>query len=246
MWYILYGDVMNCLVTGGSRGIGKSTILKFASEGYNVVINYNNSQKDALELEQYIKNNYHVDVICIKCDVSQEDEVKAMFKVIKDKFNTLDVLVNNAGIAQDEPLEDKNSKSFLEVLKVNLLGTFLVSKYALEVMSKGIIINIASNNAYGGIIESCDYDASKAGVIALSHDFAKFLAPNIRVNVVAPGWINTDMNKDLFAEFKKAEEEKIFLKRFGNAEDIASTVFFLANNNYINDAVIKVDGGYGK
>ena len=237
---------MNCLVTGSSRGIGRSIVLKFASEGYNVIINYNNSQKEALELEQYIKNNYDVEVFTIKCDVSQENEVKTMFKVIKNKFNTLDVLVNNAGIAKDEILEEKNSDSFLEVLKVNLLGTFLVSKYALEVMSNGAIINIASNNAYGGIIESVDYDASKAGIIALSHDFAKFLAPNIRVNVVAPGWINTDMNKDLYEKFKKEEEEKILLKRFGNACDIASTVYFLANNTYINDVVIKVDGGYGK
>lgn len=132
----------------------------------------------------------------------------------------------------------------MKVIKVNLLGTFLVCKYGIKLMDKGSIVNISSNNAFGGFIESVDYDASKAGVIALTHDFAKFLAPNIRVNCVCPGWINTDMNKDMFLEFKHQEEEKILLKRFGEVEDIADTVYFLATNKYINDAVIKVDGGY--
>lgn len=237
---------MNVLVTGSSRGIGKSIIELFASNGHNVIINYNKSDKDYIKnIESTIKEKYKVDVISVKCDVSSEEEVKYMFDIIKKHFSKLDCIVNNAGIAKDSRIEEKSSEEFLSVIKVNLLGTFLVSKYGCRLMDKGSIINIASNNVTHGYIESCDYDASKAGVIALTHDFAKDLAPNIRVNCVSPGWINTDMNKDLFESFKKEEEDKILLKRFGEAKDIANTVYFLATNEYINDEIIKVDGGYG-
>ena len=237
---------MNVLVTGSSRGIGKSIIELFASNGHNVIINYNKSDKAYIKnIESTIKEKYKVDVISVKCDVSSEEEVKYMFDIIKKHFSKLDCIVNNAGIAKDSRIEEKSSEEFLSVLKVNLLGTFLVSKYGYKLMDKGSIINIASNNVNHGFIESCDYDASKAGVIALTHDFARELAPNIRVNCVSPGWINTDMNKDLFVDFKKEEEEKILLKRFGEAKDIANTVYFLATNEYINDEIIKVDGGYG-
>lgn len=237
---------MNVLVTGSSRGIGKSIIELFASNGHNVIINYNKSDKDYIKnIESTIKEKYKVDVISVKCDVSSEEEVKYMFDIIKKHFSKLDCIVNNAGIAKDSRIEEKSSEEFLSVIKVNLLGTFLVSKYGCRLMDKGSIINIASNNVTHGYIESIDYDASKAGVIALTHDFAKDLAPNIRVNCVSPGWINTDMNKDLFESFKKEEEEKILLKRFGEAKDIANTVYFLATNEYINDEIIKVDGGYG-
>ena len=237
---------MNVLVTGSSRGIGKSIIELFASNGHNVIINYNKSDKDYIKnIESTIKEKYKVDVISVKCDVSSEEEVKYMFDIIKKHFSKLDCIVNNAGIAKDSRIEEKSSEEFLSVIKVNLLGTFLVSKYGCRLMDKGSIINIARTNVTHGYIESCDYDASKAGVIALTHDFAKELAPNIRVNCVSPGWINTDMNKDLFESFKKEEEEKILLKRFGEAKDIANTVYFLATNEYINDEIIKVDGGYG-
>ena len=237
---------MNVLVTGSSRGIGKSIIELFASNGHNVIINYNKSDKEYIKnIESTIKEKYKVDVISVKCDVSSEEEVKYMFDIIKKHFSKLDCIVNNAGIAKDSRIEEKSSEEFLSVLKVNLLGTFLVSKYGYKLMDKGSIINIASNNVNHGFIESCDYDASKAGVVALTHDFARELAPNVRVNCVSPGWINTDMNKDLFESFKKEEEEKILLKRFGEAKDIANTVYFLATNEYINDEIVKVDGGYG-
>ena len=130
--------------------------------------------------------------------------------------------------------EDRQRK--MRKVSVNLLGTYLISKYSLEVLKKGCIINIASNNVYeGSYIESIDYDASKAGVISLTHSLARFLAPNIRVNAVAPGWILTDMTKDLDLNFKKCEEDKILLKRFGKSEEIADAVYFLASNEYVNE-----------
>lgn len=238
---------MNVLVTGSSRGIGAAIIKKFASNGWNVVINYNNSQIDAEKLESELKK-YDIEVLKIKCDVKNEEEVKNMFLKIKEKFNSLDVIVNNAGISLDNELNDKDANEFMTVVKTNLLGTYLVSKHGMNLLKKGSIINISSNNVFNGnIINSVDYDASKAGIISLTHDFAKHLAPDIRVNCICPGWINTDMNKNIYSEYKKEEENKILLKKFGEVEDIANTVYFLASSDakYINDTIIRVDGGYG-
>ena len=239
--------LMNILVTGSSKGIGAAIIKKFASKGWNVVINYNFSQKEAHDLETYIKR-YNIKVLNIKCDVKNEVEVKNMFTKIKEEFGNLDVIVNNAGISLDNELSKKDAKEFMTVVNTNLLGTYLVSKYGTKLLKEGSIINISSNNVYiGGIIESVDYDASKAGIIALTHDFARYLAPKVRVNCICPGWINTDMNKDLYIDYKKEEENKILLKKFGEAEDIANVVYFLASKEakYINDTIIRVDGGYG-
>ena len=236
---------MNVLITGASRGIGRAIAEKFASEGFNIIINYNKSKlEDVEKLKEYLENKYNIKVLCLKCDVSQEEEVKKLFSDIKKWCEKLDCIVNNAGIANDMPLDEKTSFDFLDVLKVNLLGTFLICKYGYKLIDEGSIINMSSNNAYGGYIESVDYDASKAGVIALTHDFAKYLSPKIRVNCLCPGWIDTDMNKNMFEEFREKEKNKILLKKFGEAKDIAEAVYFLATNQYINNAIIKVDGGY--
>ena len=236
---------MNVLITGASRGIGRAIAEKFASEGFNIIINYNKSKlEDVEKLKEYLENKYNIKVLCLKCDVSQEEEVKKLFSDIKKWCEKIDCIVNNAGIANDMPLDEKTSSDFLDVLKVNLLGTFLICKYGYKLIDEGSIINISSNNAYGGYIESVDYDASKAGVIALTHDFAKYLSPKIRVNCLCPGWIDTDMNKNMFEEFREKEKNKILLKKFGEAKDIAEAVYFLATNQYINNAIIKVDGGY--
>ena len=236
---------MNVLITGASRGIGRAIAEKFASEGFNIIINYNKSKlEDVEKLKEYLENKYNIKVLCLKCDVSQEEEVKKLFSDIKKWCEKIDCIVNNAGIANDMPLDEKTSSDFLDVLKVNLLGTFLICKYGYKLIDEGSIINISSNNAYGGYIESVDYDASKAGVIALTHDFAKYLSPKIRVNCLCPGWIDTDMNKNMFEEFREKEKNKILLKKFGEVKDIAEAVYFLATNQYINNAIIKVDGGY--
>ena len=169
-----------------------------------------------------------------------------MFQNIIQKYPKIDVLVNNASIALDNDLDNKDALEFKRVLDVNLLGTYLVTKYSLDLFDTGSIINVASTNGIDtGYIESIDYDASKAGVIALTHDFARALAPDIRVNAVAPGWINTDMTSNLNPEFKKNEIDKILLKRFADPEEVAKVVFFLASSDasYINDTIIRVDGG---
>ena len=237
------------LVTGSSNGIGKETIKKFAKNNYNVVITYNSDYESALLLESEIKDKYHVETLVIKLDIADEESIKDMVEKIIDKFNTIDVLVNNAGVAIDTTFEDKAKANFMKILEVNLVGTFLVSKYVSKYMKEnkyGNIINVASTNGIDSYyIESLDYDASKSGVISLTHNLANYLSPNIRVNCVCPGWVNTKMNEDLSNEFKNKEIDKILLNRFAESEEIANVIYFLSSDeaSYINDTIIKIDGG---
>ncbi len=229
------------LVTGAARGIGKAIALKFLENKDIVYVNYNKSDKEALELAKAFSN-----ARIIKADIALEEDIKKMIDVIKSQEGRLDIVVNNAGIANDTLVESKTKESFQKILDVNLIGAFLVVKYAREIMEKGSIINIASTNGIDTYYPySLDYDASKAGLISLTHNLALELAPNIRVNAVAPGWINTDMNKELDEEFKDKELKKIMLGRFGEAKEVASVVFFLASQeaSYITNSVIRVDGG---
>ena len=191
------------------------------------------------------------EAIAIKCDVSQEDEVKAMIKETVNKFGRIDILVNNAGIVFDVPFFERTTEQWKKTMDINLLGTFLCSKYASKQMLKqdgGNIINISSTNGINNFSpEAMDYDASKAGIIILTRDLAKELAPKIRVNSIAPGWVDTEMNKDLPPDFVKEETEKIYLKKFAKPEEIAKSILFLASDDasYITGSILKVDGGYG-
>ncbi len=237
------------LVTGSNRGIGASCIEEFAKQGVSVIINYCHHEKEAKDLEKYIKDQYGVDVLTIKCDISKEEEVEEMVNKIVDYFGGIDILVNNASVSRDSLLLDKNIKEFKRVLDVNLIGTYLCSKYVGKVMlqaKKGKIINIASTNAIDTYYpESCDYDASKAGVISLTHNFALEYAPFINVNCICPGWVKTPMNKDLSIEQIAREKKKILLNRFAEPEEIAKMVVFLSSSkaSYVNDSIIRVDGG---
>lgn len=234
---------MVALVTGSSKGIGKETILKYAKEGYDVVINYNSSLEDALKVEEEAKK-YNVNTLVVKCDISNEEEVKLMTENIKNRFGKVDILVNNAGIAIDTTFEDKTVENFRRTLDVNLIGTFLVSKYISKIMDEGVIINISSTNGIDTTYpESLDYDASKAGVISLTHNLATEFAPKIRVNAICPGWVNTEMNKELDEEFIKKETSKIKLGRFADPKEIADAIFKISTCTYINDSIIRVDGG---
>lgn len=237
------------LVTGGNRGIGRSCIEEFAKAGLNVVINYCHHKEEAINLANTIKEKYNVEALAIQCDVSKEEEVEKMVNEILDKFGGIDILVNNAGVSRDSLLLDKNMKEFRRVLDVNLIGTYLCSREVGKVMlnnKKGKIINISSSNALDTYYpESCDYDASKAGVISLTHNFALEFAPFIQVNCVCPGWVKTDHNKGLSIDQIKEEKKKILLGRFAETEEIAKVVAFLASSkaSYINDSIIRVDGG---
>lgn len=238
------------LITGGSRGIGKETSIEFAKKGYNVVINYVSDEKSALSLKEELEEKYDSDVMLCKCDVSNEENVKDMVSDIINYYGKIDVLINNAAIALDCVFEDKKVSDFKKVLDVNLIGPFTLSREVGKHMLKnksGVIINVSSTNAIDTYYEySIDYDASKAALISLTHNLSKYLAPYVRVNAVAPGWVNTDMNKNLDQDYIKEEEKNIYLKRFAEAKEIAKVIYFLASDDasYITNEVIRVDGGY--
>lgn len=237
------------LITGGAINLGAAISTLFAQNGYNVVINYNKSKKEALKLQNDLVKKYHIKAKAIKADISQEEEVKAMLESILKEFKVIDVLVNNAAYYKDCEMMKKETKDLKRVLEVNVIGTFLVSKYVSKNMLKnkqGHIINISSTNAIDTLNPySFDYDASKAAIISLTHNLAYELAPFIRVNAVAPGWINTKPVLEMNPHIIKEEQEKILLKRFANVEEIANVILFLASDksSYINNSIIRVDGG---
>jgi len=206
-------------------------------------------KENAEELSNYLKEEYKIETLVIKADVSNEEQVKDMIQEIINKFGKIDVLVNNAGIAIDKEFEDRTVEDWKRTLEVNTIGTFLVSKYASENMmnnKSGKIINVSSTNGINTFFpSSIDYDASKAAIINLTYNLAIQFAPYINVNAVAPGWVNTEMNKELAEDLIKEETEKIYKKRFAEPEEIAKVICFLASEDaeYINGTVIKVDGG---
>ncbi|MDD6879509.1 MAG: SDR family NAD(P)-dependent oxidoreductase [bacterium] len=241
------------LVTGSSGNIGCEIIKKFASQNYSVVICYNNNYDEAIKLKKEIIKKYNADVIAIRCNISSESEVENMVEKIISKFGRIDILVNNAAIEVNIDFFDKNYDSFKKVFDVNVIGTFLVTKHVAKNMlkeKKGNIINISSNNAIDKYDpNTLEYDASKAAIINMTHNFAREFAPFINVNSILPGWVETNKIKELDNEldnkFISSESEKILLGRFAKESEIANVVFFLASEeaSYINDSIIRVDGG---
>ncbi|MCI9063762.1 MAG: 3-oxoacyl-ACP reductase FabG [Clostridia bacterium] len=236
------------LVTGSSKGIGKATAVEFAKKGYNVIINYLTDKENAEKLSEYLKQEYMIETLAIEADVSNEEQVKNMVEKSIEKFGKIDVLVNNAGIAIDKEFEDRTVEDWKRTLEVNTIGAFIVAKYVSEYMLKnknGKIINVSSTNGLDQFYPtSIDYDASKAAMINMTYNLAIQFAPYINVNAVAPGWVDTEMNKDLPKELIE-ETKRIYKKRFAKPEEIAKVIYFLASDDaeYINGTVIKVDGG---
>ena len=237
------------LITGASSGIGKKTAIEFAKHNHNVIIHYLSHESEALNLCEELKNTYKIDTLCIKADLTKEEDIITMINQIEKKFEKLDIIVNNAGIALDTIFENKTKNDFLKTLETNLIAPFLISKYTKELMLKnksGSIINVTSTNGIDSYYPySMDYDASKAALNNLTKNLAVELAPYIRVNAVAPGWVNTKMNTDLSESFKKEELKRIALNRFAEPEEIAKIIYFLSTDDasYINGSIIVADGG---
>ncbi|OPJ56933.1 3-oxoacyl-[acyl-carrier-protein] reductase FabG [Alkalithermobacter paradoxus] len=236
------------LVTGGSRGIGKSIAIKLASLGANVVINYTSREEEALNTQKEIES-YGVKSMVVKCDVSKYDDVQNMIDKTVSEFGRVDILVNNAGITKDGLLMKMKEEDFDAVIAVNLKGVFNCTKAVTRPMMKqryGKIINMSSVVGVMGNAGQANYCASKAGVIGFTKSSAKELASrNINVNAIAPGFIDTDMTKVLKDDVKEAMMRSIPLNRYGSAEDIANLVAFLSSSmsDYITGQVIHVDGG---
>ena len=236
------------IVTGGTKGLGKAIAKVFALHNYNLILTYLHDDASALQTKKELEQ-FNSKVMIVKSDVSSEQEVIKLLDSVKSRFESIDVLINNAGIAIDTTLEDKTVDNFKRILDTNLIGPFLTSKYIGQFMFNqgyGKIINISSTNAIDTYYkEGLDYDASKAGLNSLTLNFADIYAPVINVNAIACGWINTEMNKDMDQEFKDKEVSKILLNRFAEPEEIANVVYFLTTKeaSYINGSIIRVDGG---
>lgn len=236
------------IVTGSGGGVGKATILEFAKHGYNVVINYFSSEKQAFELKKEVEQTYHVQALAIKADVSCELQVKAMIDEVMKTFGRIDVLVNNAGIVYDRAFEDITIEEFKRTLDVNVIGAFIVAREVSRYMEKGsAIVNVSSTNGTKTISPDClDYNISKIGLQSLTRDLAYQLKPNIRVNAIAIGWADTKMNEGLDEEYINSECEKIWLERFATPAEIANIIYFLGSDQsyYVNGEIIVADGGY--
>lgn len=253
------------LVTGGSRGIGRATVIEFAKHGYNVIINYVDSdkearlrfiegdfeydnKKDAEDLKELVEKEYNVRALVVEADVSNEIEVKRLVAKVVEEFGKVDVLVNNAGIVFDRPIYEVTVPEFENTIRVNVLGAFLMSREVSNYMLEGgAIVNVSSTNGTKTIApESIDYNISKIGLQSLTRDLALQFKPGIRVNAIAIGWADTDMNKDLPSDYVREETARIFIERFAKPSEIAKMIFFLASNDasYVNGEIINIDGGY--
>ena len=235
------------IVTGGSKGIGAAVVKILAQEGYNVILNYYKSEEVAKKMkEEFTGKGYNVEIF--KADVSKREEVKKLIEFTLNKYKNIDVLVNNAGISQTKLFTDITDEDWSNMMATNLDSVFYTTQEAVKNMihnKKGCIINISS--IWGLVGSSCEvhYSVAKAGVDAMTKSLAKELGPsNIRVNSIAPGIIDTDMNKYLSDKEVVEIEDEIPLGKIGKPEDIARCVKWLVEDEYTTGQVISINGGW--
>ena len=235
------------IVTGGAKGIGRAISYEFAKSGYNVIINYKTSVKEAENIkEELTKKGQNVEIY--KADLTKKEEVEAMIKFVEEKYKKIDVLVNNAGISQIKPFADIKEEDWDNIVNNNLKTVYLTTKAVIDNMihnKNGSIINISSIWGITGGACEVHYSATKAGIIGMTEALAKEMGPsNIRVNAVAPGIIDTDMNKNLNESEINQIKNEIPLEKIGKPEDVAKVVKWLAESEYVTGEVIRVDGGW--
>lgn len=235
------------IVTGASRGIGRNIATTLAKKGYIVIANYNKSENKAIELQQNLeKENIKIDIF--KADVSNRDEVKKLVQFVINKYKKIDCVINNAGIDQVKMFLDITDADWNNMISNNLNSVFYMCQEVLPYMiheKNGVIINISS--IWGVTGASCEshYAVSKAGVDALTKSLAKEMGPsNIRINSIAPGFIDTEMNNNLNEEEKQEIKEEIPLQKIGKVEDVSRTVEWIIEDEYITGQVISVNGGW--
>ena len=235
------------VVTGGSKGIGAEIVKTLANEGYKIVLNYNKSEESAKKIQEDLLNN-GIKIEIFKADVSKREESKKLIKFTIEKFNTIDILINNAGIAQEKIFTDITEEDWNYILQNNLNSAFYCTQEAVKEMihnKKGCIINISS--IWGITGASCEvaYSTTKAAINGFTKALAKELGPsNIRVNAIAPGIIDTQMNRNLTAEELENIKNEIPLEKIGKPRDIAKCVKWLIEDEYTTGQIISINGGW--
>lgn len=235
------------IVTGGSKGIGKSIVEKLAKNGYIVILNYYKSEQEAQNIQNCLKND-GINIDIYKANVSNREEVKEMVDYVINKYSKVDILINNAGVSQTKLFTDISNNDWNNMINTNLNSVYYVTQEVVTNMIKnknGCIINISS--IWGEIGASCEshYAVTKAGIDALTKSLAKELGPsNIRINSVSPGIINTQMNSKLSKEEINEIKEEIPLGCIGEPEDISNCVEWLINAKYVTGQIISVNGGW--
>lgn len=235
------------IVTGGSKGIGANIVTGLANEGYDVILNYNKSEEAAKKIKQQLSiQGKNIEIY--KADVSKRDEVKGLIEFCIEKYGKIDILINNAGISQIKLFTDITDEDWNNMIQTNLTANFYTTQEALKHMinnKQGCIINISSIWAITGASCEVHYSAAKAGLDGMTKALAKELGPsNIRVNSIAPGIINTDMNAELSEEDKVNIVQEIPLQRIGYPQSITNCVKWLINDDYTTGQIISVNGGW--
>lgn len=237
------------LITGGTRGIGRATAIKFAKLGAKIVAVYHGNEQSANSLVKEIETLGGA-VKTLKADVSVESELDRIVDFTLSEFGKIDILVNNAGIVFDREFEDIRYDESLQILKTNTLAPLFLSQKIAPVMLKnngGAIINVSSTSGMHDFNPgTADYAMSKLALQSLTKDLSMKYAPRIRVNAVAPGWVNTDMNADLPKDYIESETAKYHMKRWAEPEEIADAIVYLASPNasYVTGHVLVLDGGH--
>ena len=238
------------VITGGSRGIGRSAAIKFAKFGANVIIVYKNNDKSAQSLMKEVED-FGGNLKTIKADVSVKEEIDRIVDLALSFWGRIDVLVNNAGIVYDREFEEITYEESIQILKTNMLAPLFLSQKITPIMLKntsgGCIVNVSSTSGLHDFNPgTADYAMSKIALQSLTKDLSMKYSPKIRVNAVAPGWVNTDMNADLPKDFVESETAKYHMKRWAEPEEIADAIIYLASPNatYITGQVIVLDGGH--
>lgn len=233
---------MNCLITGASLGIGAHLARKLASLGNNLFLTYYTNETLCMQLKEEIEKEYSVKCFVQKCDLRKESDIENIFIALKKELGSLDILINNAATYSDNFFLEKSKQEFLDVLEVNVVGTFLMSKYAISIMKEeGIIINMASTDGIDTYnLYNVDYAVSKAGIIQLTKSMA-LIFKDIKTIAIAPNWVETESTKEVDEKFLKEELKRIGQEKLISKESIAKIILeIIYNQKFKSGEVIKI------
>lgn len=229
------------VISGSSKGIGKCTAYYFAEKGANLVITYNQSEDLSNQVRDDIKNKYNVLIDNLKCDLKNEDDIKNLYKFIKEKYGKIDILINNAALSLDNDFEAKSKDEFMEVLEVNVVGTFLMIKYLAKLMDNGYIFNISSTDAIDTFSSlNIDYSASKASINNMTKSLALFL--NSKVISLCPNWVDTESIREMSKEYLEMEMKRVKQDKLINPITIPKMIDKLIKEKVETGSIIRIDG----